>query len=98
MPAVRRCLGCRIQIRSGSRCGRCYAEQKAPYTSAEYKRNRVIVLRRDNYTCQKMRNGRKCCRPATTADHIIPLDQGGRSTVANMEAACGPCNSAKRNR
>lgn len=91
----RRCLGCSIRIRRGSRCGRCAARQKAKYHSAEYVRNRAIVLVRDHHSCRKMRNGRRCERYANTADHIDPR---GPSTVENMEAACLPCNSGKRDR
>jgi len=91
----RRCLGCGARIRRGSRCGKCLAAQKSKYHTAEYVKNRAIVLVRDAHTCQKMRNGRKCCRYANTADHIDP---NGPSTVENMEAACRPCNSGKRDR
>lgn len=88
----RRCLSCTRIIRRGTRCADCRRTQKQPYTTSEYKRNRLAVLERDRYTCQQ------CGERATTADHIIPLAQGGRSTVENMRAACVACNSGKRDR
>ncbi|MFJ4974903.1 HNH endonuclease signature motif containing protein [Streptomyces coeruleorubidus] len=37
-------------------------------------------------------------RPATTADHIIPLSLGGSNESSNLRPACGPCNSSRGNR
>jgi 5-methylcytosine-specific restriction endonuclease McrA len=94
---LRRCLGCGRRTR-GSRCPACYARQKAPYSDPVYVRNREVALRRDGFTCQMVRNGRKCCRFATTANHRVPLSKGGSNAVANLEAACLACNSGKRDR
>lgn len=33
--------------------------------------------------------------PATTIDHVRPLNRGGTNHVLNLVGACGPCNSAK---
>ena len=30
-----------------------------------------------------------------TADHIIPRSRGGRTTLENLLASCGNCNSAR---
>ncbi|MCX4400643.1 HNH endonuclease [Streptomyces sp. NBC_01764] len=37
-------------------------------------------------------------RPATTADHIIPLSKGGTNDIENLRPACGRCNSSRGNR
>lgn len=52
------------------------------------------VLIRDNYTC-------KCCGKQKgrgiklEADHIIPVNMGGRSVVDNLQTLCKECNQAK---
>lgn len=57
--------------------------------SEQYKRNRLIVLQRDNYTCVY------CGREATEADHVMPVIAGGSDEVSNLVAACKPCNASK---
>ncbi|MEU1585224.1 HNH endonuclease [Micromonospora sp. NPDC005710] len=37
-------------------------------------------------------------RPATTADHILPLSKGGSNDLTNLRPACGPCNYGRGNR
>ena len=32
---------------------------------------------------------------ASVADHIVPIDEGGSSTIENAQAACRACNAAK---
>lgn len=62
------------------------------------------VLKRDKYTCQIC--GKKC-NPNDkswgtsgpdypTLDHIVPLAKGGAHVLANVQCACGLCNSYKR--
>jgi 5-methylcytosine-specific restriction endonuclease McrA len=36
-----------------------------------------------------------CDAPATTADHVRPLTQGGHEAEYNLVPACKPCNSSK---
>lgn len=51
------------------------------------------VLIRDGFRCQMPGpTGVKCLAWATTGDHIIPRALGGPDTLANMRAACAPCN------
>jgi 5-methylcytosine-specific restriction endonuclease McrA len=51
------------------------------------------VLARDGYRCQiPGPTGVKCLAWATTGDHIVPRALGGPDSLANMRAACGPCN------
>lgn len=92
----RRCLGCRVPIASGSRCPRCKARQKAPYSDPEYQRLRPIVMARDRYTCQLKRKG--CTEIATTLDHIDAQAKDQTPTLDGLRAACLACNSGKRNR
>ncbi|WP_374101419.1 MULTISPECIES: HNH endonuclease signature motif containing protein [unclassified Streptomyces] len=37
-------------------------------------------------------------RPATTADHIVPLSRGGTNDIQNLRPACGPRNFSRDNR
>lgn len=56
-------------------------------------RVRPVVLARDGYRCQMIRDGRVCGRPATTVDHIVPQSKGGAVyDLANLRAACADCN------
>lgn len=55
-----------------------------------FKDMRIIVLHRDNYLCQICKDAE-----ATEADHIWPRRVGGKDTLDNLQAACGPCNKAK---
>lgn len=36
-----------------------------------------------------------CNAPATAADHVRPLADGGADNVTNLAPACGPCNQSK---
>lgn len=53
---------------------------------------RAAVMRRDNYTCWY------CGAPADEVDHVEPWVQGGLTVMANLVAACQPCNRAKGDR
>ena len=64
----------------------------SPYSSAEYKRNRKIILERSNYICHY------CGSPANTADHIIPIAKGGGNELSNLLPACINCNSTRQDR
>jgi HNH endonuclease len=52
------------------------------------------VLRRAGYRCEIKLAG-VCTSRATVADHVIPVDEGGPSTLGNAQAACRACNAAK---
>ena len=60
---------------------------------AEYDRLRPLVLERDGYRCRLRLPG--CTVVASTADHVVPRSAGGRSTMGNLRAACGHCNSSR---
>jgi 5-methylcytosine-specific restriction endonuclease McrA len=67
------------------------------YQSAAWRAVRKRVLARDGYQC---RIGHGCCRGrANSVDHIVrPEDGGALFDEENLQAACVPCNTAKRNR
>jgi len=58
---------------------------------------RMAVWRRDGGVCQvKLKcDGVKCDWENWDADHIVPWSRGGKTTVANGQVACQPCNAAK---
>ena len=56
---------------------------------------RAHVLRSDLYKCQiTVKHNR---RHANTFDHIVELEDGAPFDVTNLQAACWPGNTAKRN-
>ena len=63
-----------------------------PYASAEYKRNRKIILEQSQYTCHY------CNGPANTADHILPVSKGGGHERENLLPACVKCNSSRQDK
>ena len=67
---------------------------------AAWRRLRIEILRRDDYTCHY------CGKPSltgsdATVDHVVPfvqqgrIDQGLRLDPYNCVAACRACNSAR---
>lgn len=58
---------------------------------------RLAIFRRDKSICQVKRkcDGIKCEWDAWEADHILSWSKGGRTTVANGQVACIPCNASK---
>lgn len=64
-----------------------------PRLSRAYRKARLDVLARDGFVCHY------CGQDATTADHIIPIIQGGDPiSLDNMVACCSSCNSRKGSR
>jgi len=56
---------------------------------------RTAILERDGYRCQLVLP--VCTHLATTIDHIHPVSRGGAwFDPDNLQAACSPCNTAKR--
>lgn len=58
--------------------------------------NRRAVFRRDHYTC--CYTGKTLPPSQLTLDHVIPKDQGGKSTWENCVTASLEANSKKANR
>ena len=64
-----------------------------PRVSNKYKKQRLVVLARDGYTCVY------CGQDATTVDHIVAIKNGGDPiSLENMVACCKRCNSSKGSR
>jgi 5-methylcytosine-specific restriction endonuclease McrA len=61
----------------------------SPYHSKLYQRNRLVVLAEASGRCYVP----GCLRLATTADHIVPLCEGGAHTLDNLRACCPHHNS-----
>lgn len=60
------------------------------YDSRHWRHIRQLVLRRDNHTRHW------CNKPATTADHLRSISEGGAPyDPANLVASCKPCNSSR---
>jgi 5-methylcytosine-specific restriction endonuclease McrA len=60
--------------------------------SATWHKLREVVLKRDGYECVY------CGADANSVDHIVPLKHGGEDHPDNLVAACGICNSRKRDK
>jgi 5-methylcytosine-specific restriction endonuclease McrA len=64
-----------------------------PRSSQAYKKRRLEVLARDQWTCFY------CQQPATTVDHVIPIKAGGDPIAYdNLVSCCTRCNSRKGSR
>ncbi len=99
----RPCLnsGCPELVESG-RCARHSKQADAQRGSStergygsDWEVVRLVVLRRDLYTCKIQTH----CRGAraTEVDHIRPIGEypEGRLLMSNLQAACKSCNAAK---
>jgi 5-methylcytosine-specific restriction endonuclease McrA len=62
----------------------------------ELKLTRNNVFERDHNTCQYC--GRRVPREQLNLDHVIPRDNGGKTTWENIVCSCVPCNTRKANR
>lgn len=85
------------------RCEECEPrgrDQSDPTTRAQrdgtgdYERNRAIVLAPDPVSGQPP-SCAYCPRPATTADHVVAVANGGTNALSNLVPSCGRCNSRK---
>ncbi|MGW4240922.1 HNH endonuclease [Nocardia sp. NPDC004722] len=61
--------------------------------SAEHRRNRPIVLERDEFLCQLRLP--VCVGTATEVDHILNFASQGSDQLENLQAVCGPCHKVK---
>jgi len=70
------------------------AKRGDPRLSRDYKKFRLQVLARDQWSCFY------CQQPATTVDHIIPISKAPDLVVSfeNAVACCQSCNSSKGSR
>jgi 5-methylcytosine-specific restriction endonuclease McrA len=70
-----------------------YYVRRKPKRVALTKRN---VLLRDDFRCGYCNVAGS--RETMTVDHVVPRAAGGKSSWENLVAACGDCNSRKRDR
>ena len=54
--------------------------------TAEWKRIRNIILKRDGHTCQR------CGDKGNEVNHIIPVTEGGTDDLENLETLCASCH------
>lgn len=54
-----------------------------------WRRIREQILERDQGLCHW------CGAAATTADHVVPIAQGGGDDMSNLVACCVRCNSSR---
>jgi len=57
----------------------------------EWRQLRLLVLRRDNYTCTYCGSQREPLH----CDHIIPVARNGITELSNLTTACAACNISK---
>ncbi len=60
------------------------------------KRLRFEVFKRDHFTCQYC--GAQPPAVVLVAGHVIPVKDGGQTTIDNLVTACEPCNQGKADR
>jgi len=60
-------------------------------------KQRIVIFRRDQQVCQlKIKcDGKICSWNDWHADHIIPWNKGGKTTIENGQVACVACNTTK---
>ena len=62
-----------------------------PYlATAQWKKQRIRVLKRDSYTCAY------CGDAANEVDHVVARVKGGSDDLDNLVAACRRCNIRKK--
>ena len=67
------------------------SQRQRGYATAEYRRNRRLVLERDGCCVY-------CGAPADTVDHVVPYARSQDNSLDNLVAACRSCNSRKGDR
>ena len=99
MPAYTLCLDCRALVLLGPRCQPCRrlhaakrGTRQAQGYGATYQRNRLLVIE-----AQPWCSVAGCTSTRLTADHVIPLSQGGSSDLSNLRVMCLSHNAARMN-
>lgn len=62
----------------------------------EVKFNRRSIFERDGFVCQYC--GQRHAEDELNLDHVIPRDQGGKTSWENIVTSCIRCNTSKANR
>ena len=66
---------------------------RAGYSDPAYTRNRPRAYERDGRACVKC--GRRLEANEYICDHVLPLSEGGTSSLANLQTLCRACNKTK---
>lgn len=61
------------------------------YDNPEYRRNRPLAMKRDQWRCQLRLSG--CAQAASQCDHIVQPSHGGGHGLDNLRAVCKPCHA-----
>jgi hypothetical protein len=69
------------------------ARKAAAQDMTQFSKLRAKVLRRDGMRCVYC--GSDGDGKALHCDHVVPRAKGGRSSLENLVAACGRCNTSK---
>lgn len=78
--------------------GRNYKKSPGSHygTREQWYNKRQLVLRRDNYTCNRCSKQYKPPLHGNLhVDHIIPLSKGGSNSTYNLQTLCQNCHKAK---
>lgn len=86
---MRLCPKCNAPVARNQRCPRCGTTKARGYSDPAYQRARARVLA-DNPACTY------CGQPADTADHLVPIAEGGDHE--QLVSSCRSCNSRKADR
>lgn len=68
------------------------------YGGKGWLRVRKLVLVRDRYRCRACRALLGLRRRDAHVDHIVPIAQGGSSSMDNLQTLCAACHSSKTTR
>lgn len=76
--------------------GKHRASRKARGYGPEWDRQRLEILKRDNYICQCTRcKAEGIIRPANEVDHVVPKQEGGTDEDDNLQSINHDCHELK---
>jgi len=64
--------------------------KETPYDDPEYKRNRLLALKRDGYRCRICGSTERL-----HVHHIVPLSRGGTHALENLITLCYRCHATQ---
>ena len=110
MPWMKMCSGCHTEIDKFGppRCSACESKrnrdkeansnrERAFYNTTEWKQTRLLQLNREPLCRFCSEQGR--VEPATVADHVVPIADGGdRLVLNNLRSLCKPHHDQRTRR